>query len=97
MGRSNAEAGVYWHFYSKWIKSNISTPCITVDQKKLIIIGDFLRFNGREVSQNFGTVKREVAEKLALDQYEQYDFHRRMLEASDDVDELTEDVKRLKR
>lgn len=60
-------------------------------------LGDFLRFNGREVLQNFGTVKREVAEKLALDQYEQYDFHRRMLEASDDMDELTEDVKRLKR
>lgn len=60
-------------------------------------LGDFLRFNGREVLENFGTVKREVAEKLALKQYEQYDSHRRMLETSDDVDELTADVKRLKR
>ena len=59
-------------------------------------LGDFLRFNGREVLENFGTVKREVAEKLALEQYEQYDAHRRALEAADDVDELTEDVKRLK-
>lgn len=25
-------------------------------------LGDFLRFNGREVLDNFGTVKREVAE-----------------------------------
>lgn len=60
-------------------------------------LGDFLRFNGREVLDNFGTVKREVAEKLALEQYEQYDANRRVLEASDDVDELTADVKRLKR
>lgn len=60
-------------------------------------LGEFLRFNGREVLENFGTVKREVAEKLALEQYEQYDTHRRALEAADDVDELTADVKRLKR
>lgn len=59
-------------------------------------LGEFLRFNGREVLENFGTVKREVAEKLALEQYEQYDAHRRALEAADDVDELTADVKRLK-
>ena len=59
-------------------------------------LGDFLRFNGREVLQNFGTVKREVAEKLALEQYAQYDAHRRALEAADDVDKLTADVKRLK-
>lgn len=58
-------------------------------------LGDFLRFNGREVLGNFGTVKREVAEKLALEQYEQYDAHRRALEAADDVDELAADVKRL--
>ena len=56
-------------------------------------LGDFLRFNGREVLENFGTVRREVAEKLALEQYEQYDAHRRALEAADDVDELTADVK----
>ena len=60
-------------------------------------LGDFLRFNGREVLENFGTVKREVAEKLALEQYEQYDAHRRALEAADNMDELTADVKRLKR
>ena len=60
-------------------------------------LGEFLRFNGREVLENFGTVKREVAEKLALEQYEQYEAHRRVLEAADDVDELTADVKRLMR
>ena len=59
-------------------------------------LGDFLRFNGREVLENFGTVKREVAEKLALKQYEQYDANRRVLEAVDDVDKLAADVKRLK-
>ena len=62
-------------------------------------LGEFLRFNGRKVLEDFGTVKREVAEKLALEQYkqyEQYDARRRTLETVDDVDELTANVKRLK-
>lgn len=57
---------------------------------------DFLQFNGREVLQNFGKISREVADKLALTQYEQYDAHRRALESADNVDELTADVKKLK-
>ena len=60
-------------------------------------LGDFLRFNGREVLQHLGTVKREVAEQLALDQYEQYDAHRRALEAADHVDALAADGERPKR
>lgn len=59
-------------------------------------LGDFLRFNGREVLENFGSIKREVAEKLALEQYAQYDAHRRALEVADDVDKLAADVKQLK-
>lgn len=59
-------------------------------------LADFLRFNGREVLEDFGTVKRELAEKLALEQYEQYDAHRRALDSADDIDELTADVKRIK-
>ena len=59
-------------------------------------LSDFLRFNGREVLENFGSIKREVAEKLALEQYEQYDAHLRALEAADDVDKLAADVKSFK-
>lgn len=59
-------------------------------------LADFLRFNGREVLEDFGTVKRELAEKLALEQYELFDTHRRALESADDIDELTADVKRIK-
>lgn len=58
-------------------------------------LNQFLQFNGREVLQNFGTVKREVAEALAIQQYEKYDAHRRMIEAAD-VDALTVNVKKLK-
>lgn len=58
-------------------------------------LNQFLRFNGREVLQNLGTVKREVAEALALGEYEKYDAHRRMVEANA-IDELTDGVKRLK-
>ena len=58
-------------------------------------LNQFLQFNGREILQNFGTVKREVAEALAIQQYEKYDAHRRMIEAAD-VDALTVNVKKLK-
>ncbi|MDY4635081.1 MAG: virulence RhuM family protein [Candidatus Limivicinus sp.] len=58
-------------------------------------LNQFLQFNGREVLQNFGTVKREVAEALAYAEYEKYDAHRRELEAAD-LDELTEGVRKLK-
>lgn len=57
-------------------------------------LGEFLRFNGREVLENYGKVKRAVAEKLALDQYEKYDANRRITESAD-IDELTDSVKRL--
>lgn len=57
-------------------------------------LGEFLRFNGREVLQNFGTVQRDVANALALEQYEKYDSARRALETAD-VDELSDSVKRI--
>ncbi len=59
-------------------------------------LNQFLQFNGREVLQNFGTVKREVAEALAVEQFEQYDAHRRMVEA-EGVELLLDGVKRLKK
>lgn len=58
-------------------------------------LNQFLKFNDREVLQNFGTVKREVAEALAIAEYEKYDAHRRSVESAD-LDGLTEEVKRLK-
>lgn len=57
-------------------------------------LGEFLRFNGREVLSGFGKVQRAVAEALAMEQYEQYDAHRRMLEAAD-LDELQNEAKAL--
>ena len=58
-------------------------------------LNQFLQFNGREVLQNFGSVKREIAEALAITEYEKYDAHRRMIEATN-VDELAEEVKQIK-
>lgn len=58
-------------------------------------LSEFLKFNGREVLQDFGKIQRAVAEKLAFEQYEKYDAHRRQIEATD-VDELLVDVKKLK-
>ena len=57
-------------------------------------LNQFLQFNGREVLQNFGTVKREVAEALAVAEYEKYDAHRRMIEAGD-IEELTLKIDKL--
>ena len=59
-------------------------------------LNQFLRFNGQEVLQNFGTVKREVAEALAVAEYEKYDAHRQMMESAD-VDQLAEVVQEIKK
>lgn len=56
----------------------------------------FLQFTGREVLQNLGKVKREVAEALAIAEYKRFDAHRRMVEAAD-VDKLTEAVNGIKK
>lgn len=57
-------------------------------------LSEFLRFNGREVLQDFGKVKRAVADRLALEQYERYDEHRKMI-ASGDIDDLSDDIKQI--
>lgn len=59
-------------------------------------LNQFLQFNGRDVLQNFGTVKREVAEALAVAEYEQFDSHRKIREAAD-IDALTDEVKKIKK
>lgn len=58
-------------------------------------LAQFLQFNGREVLQNSGTVKRDVANALAIAEYEKFDSHRRMLESAD-LDELTYEIKEIK-
>ena len=58
-------------------------------------LNQFLQFNGREILLNAGKVKREIAEKLALDQYKQYDANRRAAEL-EDMEVLTEEIKRQK-
>ena len=59
-------------------------------------LNEFLRFNGREVLDGFGKVQRAVAEALALEQYEQYNIHRHIIE-SDDIDVLHNAAKQLPR
>lgn len=58
-----------------------------------IKLNQFLQFNGQQVLQNLGAIKREVAEALAVAQYEKYDAHRRTVEAGD-LDALTEAARR---
>ena len=58
-------------------------------------LNQFLQFNGREVLQNFGKVRRSVAEALAVKEYEKYDANRRAIEDAD-VDELAAGIKKLK-
>jgi hypothetical protein len=60
-------------------------------EKKL---GEFLEFNEREVLNNPGRVSREVADALALEEYRKFDEQRRMI--TSDVDELHNEVKKLK-
>lgn len=43
----------------------------------------FLKFTGREILDNLGSVSAEVAKRLAEEQYASFDAHRKMLAASD--------------
>ena len=56
----------------------------------------FLQFNGQEILQNAGTVTRKVADKLALDRYEQ--FHQARLSEADKKDgDIDDAIKKLKK
>lgn len=55
----------------------------------------FLKFNEREILNNPGKVSKEVADKLALDQYEIYHQHRMAMEARQEALEDDRELKRI--
>jgi hypothetical protein len=55
----------------------------------------FLKFNEREILNNPGKVSKEVADKLALDQYEIYHQHRLAMEARQEALEDDRELKRI--
>jgi len=57
-------------------------------------LNEFLKFNGKEILQDYGKISREIADKLAIEQYEKYDKNRRIIEAN--LDELDEKINKLK-
>jgi hypothetical protein len=54
----------------------------------------FLAFNEREILKDAGRVSAEIAQKLALDEYEKFE-RRRLAEEASAPDELEERTKRL--
>ena len=55
----------------------------------------FLQFNGQEILQNAGKVTKEIAEKLAIDKYEE--FHQNRLKEQDkQLGDIDEAIKKLK-
>jgi hypothetical protein len=59
-------------------------------------LDSFLRFTGREVLNNYGTISAEIAKQLAENEYEKFDAHRKML-AKTDVKQLENHVKIIER
>jgi hypothetical protein len=58
----------------------------------------FLEFNDRQVLQDAGRIEKAVADRLALEQFDQYQQAQRQLEATEptsDFDRFVEDTKRL--
>jgi hypothetical protein len=55
----------------------------------------FLQFNGREVLQDAGKVSKEVAETLALQEYEKFNTARLQVEAEGEDDEFERIIKKL--
>ena len=56
-------------------------------------LNDFLRFMGRNVLDNAGTVTAEQALRIAEREYELFDRHRKQLD--NDMDDLINEAKRL--
>ncbi|MGL6200465.1 MAG: virulence RhuM family protein [Lachnospiraceae bacterium] len=48
----------------------------------------FLRFTGREVLDNAGSISKEIADSFAREQYDLFQENRRGLESQDELDEL---------
>jgi len=58
-------------------------------------LDDFLRFNGRELLHNAGTIAAQLAIELAEAEYNKYSAQR--VRIGKDIDELTDSVKQLKK
>ncbi len=57
----------------------------------------FLKFNEREILDNLGQVAHEVAETLALSEFDKYDAVRSLTESDDEEHELEKAITKLKR
>ena len=55
----------------------------------------FLKFNEREILDDLGRISHEVAEALAVEEFEKFDGARRLEEREDEADELEGEVKGL--
>lgn len=55
----------------------------------------FLKFNERQILNNPGKVSKEIADKLALDQYEIFNQHRLSVEAKQEAFEDNKELKRI--
>ncbi|MCD8500600.1 MAG: virulence RhuM family protein, partial [Bacillaceae bacterium] len=51
-------------------------------------LNTFLQFNGRDILENAGKVTREVAERLALQEYEIYNQNRIEIRIDSDFDKF---------
>lgn len=58
-------------------------------------LNDFLKFNGRELLKNAGTITAQLAKELAEAEYKRYNAQR--VRIGKDIDELTDSVKRIKK
>lgn len=76
------------------LQAQNKTPMYMADWDEKLV--QFLQFNGREILKDAGKMTRELAEKLAIEQYEEYDSHRKSLQSDVDIDELELDVKKIK-
>ncbi|MDO6676901.1 virulence RhuM family protein [Tenacibaculum sp. 1_MG-2023] len=56
----------------------------------------FLQFNGQEILQNAGTISKKIADKLAIEKYEQ--FHQNRLQSdSQKLDDIDQAIKQIKK
>jgi hypothetical protein len=51
-------------------------------------LNSFLRFNEREILMNAGSISQEIAEKLAISEYEKYNRRQLTEDSSKDFDDF---------
>nr|HPJ21783.1 RhuM family protein [Clostridia bacterium] len=87
----NRIVSMYLDYAELQAKNRIPMHMSEWDEK----LNEFLRFNGREILDNAGTITSQLAKEMAESEYENYSKNRNMIDADiGEIKKLAEDIKK---